>query len=261
MQNIYHNFLAGGCAHWRQHLVGSACLEPGDAGIRLITSNTSRWQYTDAQLDDAYGPPRPRMTWLPPLRLTLRARFSHSAAQLRGTAGFGFWNYPSLMPSTFSPALPRAVWFFFASPPTNLKLDMHIPGHGWKAATVDTQRGSALRLLPLAPLAVPLMNLSSFYRCLWPRIQRAVGVQEAALDSNMTEWHIYTLDWGTRHTRFSIDGQTVLEQAPSPGGPLCFVLWVDNQYAIVTPWGRLGWGLLDIPGRQWLEVEWLSIER
>jgi hypothetical protein len=23
----------------------------------------------------------------------------------------------------------------------------------------------------------------------------------------------------------------------------------------VTPWGRVGWGLLDVPGRQWMEVD------
>jgi hypothetical protein len=32
------------------------------------------------------------------------------------------------------------------------------------------------------------------------------------------------------------------------------VAWIDNQYLIVTPQGRLGWGLLDAPGEQWLEI-------
>jgi beta-glucanase (GH16 family) len=76
----------------------------------------------------------------------------------------------------------------------------------------------------------------------------------------MTAWHTYVLEWGAERANFSVDGQPVLENAPSPGGPLGFVMWLDNQYMAVAPWGRFAWGLLDIPGRQWLEVEWLSIE-
>jgi hypothetical protein len=51
-----------------------------------------------------------------------------------------------------------------------------------------------------------------------------------------------------------------MEHAPSPRGPLGFVMWLDNQYMVVTPWGRLGWGLLDEPGCQWMEVDWLAVE-
>jgi beta-glucanase (GH16 family) len=76
----------------------------------------------------------------------------------------------------------------------------------------------------------------------------------------MTDWHTYSLEWGTERARFSVDGASVLQGAPSPQGPLGFVMWLDNQYMVVTPWGRLGWGLVDVPGRQWMEVEQLTIE-
>ena len=59
----------------------------------------------------------------------------------------------------------------------------------------------------------------------------------------MTTWHTYVLDWGTERAEFRVDGETVLEGAPAPRGPLGFVMWLDNQYMVVTPWGRLGWGL------------------
>ena len=103
----------------------------------------------------------------------MRARFSHPANELRGTAGFGFWNDPFMMTGARIPTLPRAIWFFYGSPPSNIKLDRHAPGHGWKAATIDALRPAAFLLAPLAPLAVPLMNLPSLYRRLWPFIQRA----------------------------------------------------------------------------------------
>jgi hypothetical protein len=76
----------------------------------------------------------------------------------------------------------------------------------------------------------------------------------------MTQWHTYVINWDLGHATFSIDGRPVLENAPSPRGPLGFVMWLDNQYMIVKPWGRFGWGLLEAPGRQWLEVDRLLIE-
>src|SRR6266478_2247138 len=77
-------------------------------------------QYTDAQIDDYDNLRRAAYPWRPPLRMQVRARSSSPAATassgedtaiLRGTAGFGFWNYP------FSPRgdilmLPEAIFFF-----------------------------------------------------------------------------------------------------------------------------------------------------
>jgi hypothetical protein len=37
------------------------------------------------------------------------------------------------------------------------------------------------------------------------------------------------------------------------------VMWMDSQYLVATPWGKLRWGLLDVPGEQWLEVSHLDI--
>jgi hypothetical protein len=262
MSTIYQHFATDRPTPWRRYLVGGGSLEHTGSSLRLVTTDTTHRHYTDAQLDDAYKLPRHRYAWRPPLRLTVRARFSHPQEQLRGTAGFGFWNYPSPAGGHPWPTLPRAIWFFLGSAPSDLKLDMQTPGHScWKAATIDTWRPDALALLPVALPAVALMNLPPLYRALWPPIQRAVGVGEAPVQADMTAWHIYTIDWGIRSASFFVDGKPVLEHAPAPGGPLCFVMWLDNQYAIVKPWGRFGWGLLDIPGRQWLEAEWLAIER
>lgn len=87
-----------------------------------------------------------------------------------------------------------------------------------------------------------------------------MGVSEAALEVSMTEWHTYVIEWGTNAARFSVDGELKLESPSSPSGPLGFVMWLDNQYAVVKPWGRFGYGLLEAPGRQWMEVDTLTIE-
>jgi hypothetical protein len=247
-------------------VVGGGALEPTGSTLRFVTDGASTRRYADAQIDDYQGLPRRGFLWQPPLRLTVRARFCHPASDLlQGTAGFGFWNDPFLMTGARVPALPRAIWFFYASPPSNIKLDLSTPGWGWKAAAIDTQRPFSLLLAPLAPGAMLLMNLRPLYRVLWPPIQRAMKVSEvelapeAGLRHYMEQWHTYTLDWGEERACFSVDGEGIL-QAPSPRGPLGLVVWLDNQYLVATPWGRLRWGLLDIPDRQYMEMDTLSVE-
>jgi hypothetical protein len=239
-------------------------LERAPGTLRFVNVDTSRNEYTNAQIDDYYGLPRRHFPWHPPLKLTVRARFSHPASAdprgLRGTAGFGFWNDPFLMTERRVPTLPRAIWFFYSSPPSDMRLDLNVPGNGWKAATIDALRPIALLLVPLAPAAALLMNLRSLYRASWPIIQGALNIRESAADAPMTEWHTYRIEWGAEHARFSVDDRPVLESAPAPRGPLGFVMWLDNQYMVVKPWGRFDWGLLETPGRQWLEVDQLLIE-
>jgi hypothetical protein len=276
MNAVHEDFTGQPGPHWQRYVVGNGALEPTGSTLRLVTAGAISRKYSDAQIDDYQGLPRRRFPWRPPLRLTVRARFSHPAGDgsagpvlseaeglttgLQGTAGFGFWNDPFLMTGARMPTLPRAIWFFYGSPPSNMKLDLRTPGYGWKAATIDALRPAALLLAPLAPLVVLLMNLRPLYRALWPPIQRTLDVREATVEVDMTEWHTYVLEWETRWARFSVDGEPVLEDAPSPRGPLGFVMWLDNQYMVATPWGRLGWGLLDVPGRQWMEVDRLAIE-
>lgn len=257
---VHEDFTADLADRWQRYVKGQGVLEPTGSTLRFVTSDATAQAYSDAQIDDYQGLPRRRFPWRPPLRLTVRARFSHPAGTLRGTAGFGFWNDPFLMTGARLPTLPRAIWFFYGSPPSNMKLDRETPGHGWKAVTIDALRPIVLPLVLVAPPAVLLMNVPSLYRALWPPIQRAVNVRERAVDAEVTAWHTYTIEWGTDQARFGVDGEWILDRAPAPRGPLGFVTWLDNQYMVVTPWGRFGWGVLDAPGRQWMELDHLSIE-
>ncbi len=224
------------------------------AELHLTRHGATQHSYSNAQIDDYGALPGIRLPRRPPLRLRLRARFTHPADALRGTAGFGFWNYPW----AGMPALPRAIWFFFGSPPGDLPLADGVPGHGWKAAVIDSGRPQALALLPFAPLAVLLMRRPVWYRRLWPRIQRAVGIAEAALAVSLEQWHTYEIDWGVQQSTLRVDGRVVLAGVPSPRGPLCFVAWIDNQYALITPQGRFGWGLLTAE-EQGMEIADLAI--
>ena len=244
---------------WNRYVLGGGTLQPSGNTLRFVNVDATSKQLAEAQIDDYQTLPRRRFPWRPPLTLTVRARFSHGNGVLRGTAGFGFWNDPFMMTGKRWPTLPRALWFFYASSPSNMKLNIDVPGYGWKAATIDALRLPFFLLAPFAPLAIPLMNVRPLYRTLWPVGQRAIGVREATATADMTEWHSYAIEWGVRTARFWVDDEPILQSDTSPRGPLGFVMWLDNQYMVATPWGRFRYGLLDAPGKQWMEVDWLTI--
>lgn len=241
-------------------MLPGSCIESTGSSWRFVNEPADGSRYTNAQVDDYTGLPRRAFRWQAPLTLTVRARFSHPVGELRGTAGFGFWNDPFLMTEARPPALPRVAWFFHASKPSNMKLALDVPGWGWKAATLDAFRLPFFLLAPTTPLAIPLMNIPAVYRALWPVGQRAIGAREALIEADMTGWHTYTLEWGKSGVHFAVDGQTVLDADASPRGQLGFVIWIDNQAMVATPWGRFGWRTLSLPRQQWMEVGALRIE-
>ena len=239
----------------RRTEIGSGVVRLLDDVLHLTNAPTADNAYSDAQISDYEGP---NFTWRPPLKMTVTARAL--TANIRGTAGFGFWNQP-FMPGQFRLRLPQATWFFFGSPPNNMQLAQGVPGYGWKAATLNAQRWQFLALAPTAPLGILLMRIPALYDRLWSIGQRAIGVSEALLSPDLLmDWHTYTLDWQTNGISFVVDGSIVHESPFSPGGPLGFVAWIDNQYAIVTPQGQFRFGLLPLVAQQTLQLKSVRIE-
>lgn len=252
---------------WTQTIMGDASLRIVDAALRMEVASARQGLYTDAQIDDYARLPRSRFPWRPPLRMELEARSSLPAATanssaedtvLRGTAGFGFWNYPFSLRGDIL-MLPEAVWFFYASPPSNMALVPALPGWGWKAQVVHSMRaGTLLATLPLT-LTTSLALLTGETRPAARWMQRLSGAHEALLPGEMTTWHSYTLLWHAHEATFLVDGQVVLRAPHPPVRPLGFVAWLDNQFAIATPRGKLRFGTIN-SGPQWLEIARLSIE-
>lgn len=222
---------------------------------RLLRAHATQQQYSNAQLDD-YG--QGKFPYCAPLRLTLRAQFSHGMAQLKGTAGFGFWNAP-FAPGSRRLRFPKTAWFFFGSPPLNLPFALGVAGHGFKAATMDATHPLFFALLPTAPLGFLIMRVPFLYRRLWRIGQHAIRASEASLNLDLTQIHYYCLDWLRDRVVFWVDDQIVHTSRYSPSGRMGFVAWIDNQYAIATPRGNFGWGLLEEAEPQWLEIEGLEI--
>ena len=104
------------------------------------------------------------------------------------------------------------------------------------------------------------MRSRALYSALWPIGQRAIGVSEALLDEALLcEFHSYRIDWLGRRATFAVDGVVVHQAEHVAPGPLGFIAWIDNQYAVVTPQGRFKGGLLPASGAQSLEVRDIQI--
>ncbi|MCB9452488.1 MAG: hypothetical protein H6672_13710 [Anaerolineaceae bacterium] len=252
MENLF------GWSDWRMTTIGEASITPHDDRLALAVNPTPAGVYSDSQITDYQT--RQDFRWSPPARLTVTVYTDRPAADIRGTAGFGFWNHP-FEPGKRGVHLPQAVWFFFSSPPSDMRLAVGVPGPGWKAATFDARRLAFWALLPTAPVGVFLMRIPALYRRLWSVGQRALGVSEGLLDSRLlAEPHTYTLDWLAERAIFQVDGQVVYKAPTTPRGPLGFIAWIDNQYAIVTPQGRFGFGLLPLADSQALILSEVHIE-
>ena len=228
---------------------------------RLVVEDARSGRYSNAQLDDLHGRSRRELKWRPPLTLRVRARFSHPVAELGGTAGFGFWNDPWVTGRGL-PVPPKAMWFLLAAPPSNMPLALGVPGHGWKAASIDAGWPAMAGLAPAAPILMLGARTEQLHRRLWPFAQRALRVVEAPIDATSIEkWHDYEIEWGAERVIWRVDGKIVLQSDMPSKGPLGFVAWLDNQFMIATPRGEVRHGLVEWPGTRALEIERIEIER
>ena len=272
MEGVDERFSEGLSARWIRTTPNGGMLVSGASGLRLaLPEGAHVGVYSDAQIDDYGTLPPSRFPWRPPLHLEVRARASHLAHParemplerlenqqwLRGTAGFGFWNYPfSLTGSVLR--LPESIWFFAASPPSNMALVPGSPGWGWKAQVVHAHRPEALLAALPTAAAVAWARISRREALAAQWVQRLSGAHEAPLEADLREWHSYTIDWQPEWVRFAVDGVEALAVANPPRGPLGFVAWIDNQYSVATPRGQFRFGTL-ATGPEWLEMESLRI--
>lgn len=239
--------------------IGGGRVDQSEARARLSLPVASNRRYVDAQLDDYRGLTRWRLPDRPPIRVSLRARASH--AQPAGTLGFGFWNDPFTLAGGVLSA-PNTVWFFYASAPSDMALAEGVSGRGWKAATLNAGRYPTLLIAPAALAAIALARLPGLGRPVMTAARRFAQAHEALLDDvQLTDWHTYELDWTPGWAGFWVDGVERLRSPAPPRGPLGFVLWIDNQYAIASREGRFGFGLCELKEAQWLEVADVQIEK
>lgn len=230
-------------------------------GWRLGIQKGDSSGYRDAQLDDYSQLPRHKF---PHRSLSLSLRAKASSISAAGTWGFGLWNDPFGLSLGFGgnpfqlPALPNAVWFFYASPQNYLSfrsgqshriVPTNIPANGFMAQTFRSPKFHPL-LIP-AGLALP------FSRKLARRLLgKVIDEDSVAISVDVTQWHRYRLEWtrSGKRVSFYVDDALVFESPASPNPPLGVIIWIDNQYAAFTPEGRIAFGVLE-GEEEWLEVE------
>jgi hypothetical protein len=249
--------------HLRPAHTKGAVVQQQDGAWRLEIPAGPKGRYRLAQLDDYDGLPRRDFLWQPPMTLRLRARASSES--IPGTWGFGLWNNPFGMAILRGaemlrlPALPNTAWFFFASAPNYLSLRDDLPAQGGLAAAFSAPRWPGALLALGAPL-LPFLFFPPTARLLRRLGRRIVRQDASALWHDVAGWHAYSLEWDVSKVRLRVDDQVFLETALAPKGPLGLVLWVDNQYAALTPEGRVGFGTLENPEPAWIEIQDLEVE-
>jgi hypothetical protein len=232
----------------------------GIVKLKILPGLTGNYRL--AQLDDCTSRTRNHFKWQPPLTLSLRARVS--AVDIPGTWGFGFWNDPFSLSLGFGgatrrfPAPPNAAWFFFASPQNYLSLRNDLPANGFMAQTFMSPGFSRL-FLALGAIGLPLLLWPLVARKLRPYLRYLIAEDSYQINIDVTQWHNYTLEWHNELVLFKVDNKT-FSSGKTPNGPLCFILWIDNQYASFPSSGKLSYGTLANHQPAWLEIEALKIE-
>jgi hypothetical protein len=266
------HFVDGLHPRWALTRVGGGQLDVTDSALRLALPGAVAGHYSDAQIDDYAGLAPSAFPWRPPLTLDVRARFSHAIhptppthpddsippqSLLLGTAGFGFWNYPLSLTAAVL-RLPEAIWFFAASPPSDMALAPGVPGWGWKAQVVHAHRWGALASAGPTALTALWARVSGYQDAAAHWVQRFTGAHEARLAVDPREWTTYSIEWLPDHATFRVDGVVALLARTPPTRPLGFVAWIDNQYAVATPRGELRFGTIATE-REWLELDYIRI--
>jgi len=253
------NFVTSDIREWSRQELNGGRVE-GQASAYSLSLPGDLRGYGNAQLDDYSGLRRREYPHRPGITLSVQARFSHADEELKGTAGFGFWNAPFGDPTVRTPALPQAAWFFYASPPSDLPLAPNGVGRGWFAGTIDASSPRAVTLIPFAPLVLLLNQFGGVRKRLWPGIQQRLGISFAPVEASMTEWQAYRLSWQRESCSFYVNNELLLTTSFVPQGPLGFVCWLDNQFLVATSTGRFRWGTLSSSAEQCLEIRELGLK-
>jgi hypothetical protein len=238
-------------AHWNRLAAGSAWVEES-FGLRLSLRDAPSSKLSVAQIDDYINRPRSDYLWLPPKIFRLKARVSHLAGELLGTAGFGFWNNMAPLWGTHMEVNPNWIWYYYASPQSTISLTNGI-ANGWKASAVYGGKGGERAMAA----ANTFMKIPLFGKLL-------TGVRMPAKEKSLeewdfTQWHEFEIHWLPESIHFRIDGEEVLAARVKVSVPLAFVAWIDNNYATVKPNGEFEVGYLAVGQEQSLMIQSLEI--
>lgn len=254
--SIQDDFETGFHPRWVRFAIGHSGIEWSPGVARMVVDGAAANELSDAEIDDHRTAPRWNLHWTPPLTLTVRARFSHSAGELIGTAGFGFWNDPFDWSGNVQ-APPNAIWFFYASPQSDMSFVRGLRGHGWRMGFMNGGKRDPVTMA----IGNALFRLPGVDKLVLATAEKMMNAQEALLDEvDMRRWHEYKIEWRTDEAVFWVDGQEKFRAKNPPTVPLGFVAWVDNNATTMGPGKEFSFSRLSVPMREWMEVSSIKIE-
>lgn len=257
MEWIEDRFVNGAHPRWVRFAIGHSSIELLPGVARLIVEGAVAGELSDAEIDDHRTAPRWNLHWTPPLTLTVRARFSHPGGELIGTAGFGFWNDPFDWSGNVQ-APPNAIWFFYASPASDMSFVRGLRGHGWRAAFLNGGKADPVTMA----VGNALFRVPGLDKLVFAAAETRMEAAEYLLDEiDMTQWHEYKIEWGTAEAVFWVDAQIKFRAKNPPNVPLGFVAWVDNNATTMGPGKEFSFQRVAVPHREWMEVSWIKIQQ
>jgi hypothetical protein len=253
---IDDKFENGASPYWVRFAIGHAEIEHAPGILRFVLSGAEEGKLSDAEIDDHRTVPRSRLLWTPPLRMTVRARMSHRAGEMLGTAGFGFWNDPFDWAGSVQ-VPPNALWFFYASPQSDMAFVRGVPGNGWKAAMLNGGRSDPFTMA----IGNFVFRLPGMSKLVFALAETRIHSHEHVLDDvALTDWRTYRIDWLPREAVFFVDDREVFRAPNPPTVPLGFVAWVDNNATTMGPGREFSFSRIAIQQRQWMELSRVRIE-
>ncbi len=186
---------------WRLRRNGAARIESEKGVLRLCMGPTEALHYSNAELSDGGFDELPHTQGV----LELRARFTRLHY---GSAGWGFWNYSMRVDESYP------VWFIYLNAPGPYPLKGLFAQVGNKFHPV--------RLL--APLTGYYFVLKLFP---WAAPIRIASRKPSLQDLDLTEPHLYRVEWRGGKARFTVDGRLVAEME-AKHLPARVDMWIDN---------------------------------
>jgi hypothetical protein len=253
---IDDKFERGASPYWARFATGHADIEYAPGVLRFAEEGAEEGRLSDAEIGDYRAVPKSQLPWTPPTQLTVRARFSHDSGKVLGTAGFGFWNDPFDWVGKVD-VPPNALWFLYASPPSDFAFAPNVRGNGWKAAMLNGGRASAMTMA----IGNFLFRLPGMNQLVFRLAQTRVAAYEKILDAvALTDWHTYRIDWRAREAIFFVDDAEIFRAPNPPTVPMGFVAWIDNNCMVAGVGREFAFSRLRIDQRQWMELSRVRIE-
>ncbi|MEM1509551.1 MAG: family 16 glycosylhydrolase [Thermofilaceae archaeon] len=190
--------------YWDYRKDNFAGFEHEKSVIRLWTGPTEALYYSNAELSDGLFD---ELLWH---RKTFEAKVRLSFLHY-GSAGWGFWNHTMV----FDSCMP--IWF------------IHLQSRGpYMFQGFFAQVRNHFYLLKLYRGSLSLVSMLS--KLSGGKVGVLIhSVKPAVQDLDLTQWHIYKIDWGERWVYFYIDGKPVA-RLPNVGyeSKARVDFWIDN---------------------------------